>query len=109
MTEHNQKLEPSQFDLNTGAAPASTATTPGSARQGAPTGGGDSQRTTVIALAGLLLVAGLVFFWLPSRVAPPEIETGSSEAASAPSRARPAAESADAPSPFADHAWAIHG
>ncbi|MCZ6831329.1 MAG: hypothetical protein O7F73_17405, partial [Gammaproteobacteria bacterium] len=82
MTEHNQKLEPSRFDLDSGPggdlAPLRTEE-PGAraAADGKKVSTGanlDSQKMTLIGLGALLLFAVLVFFWLPDRIVTPEIE-----------------------------------
>ena len=80
MTEHNQKLEPSRFDLNVGPGGEAELAEPGRAaaageKKANIAAGPDSQKMTLIGLGALLLLAALVFFWLPDRVATPEIET----------------------------------
>jgi tetratricopeptide (TPR) repeat protein len=102
MTEHNQKLEPSRFDLN--VSPGKADPSPGTkdARGSSPGGGAagaapQSQKMTLVGLGSLLLLAALVFFWLPDRVATPEIET-----AAAPAQSSPRAAPASTASPWSD-------
>jgi hypothetical protein len=82
MTEHNQKLEPSRFDLNADPAPEFSKRPQGESAKNASTATGTSggtpaaasQKMTFAGLGALLLIAGLVFFWLPERVVTPAIE-----------------------------------
>ena len=100
MTEHNQKLEPSRFDLNDrpagDASPSATGSADGASSTVTAVGPAspDSQKMTLIGLGTLLLLAALVFFWLPERVVQPEIETGTS---TVQSNARPAPTSTASP------------
>ena len=107
MTEHNQKLEPSRFDLNAGpgaeteAAPPESVSTGASAAKKPPAGkSADSQKMTVLGLGILVLIAGLVFFWLPERVSTPEIEIPAATQQKSP-RATPANPASTA-SPWSD-------
>ncbi len=77
MNDHNQKLEPTHFDLDTAKQeqPASVHSAP--AVQVEQTGAAvaqPSQRLISAALAGLVVVAAGVFLWLPNLVSEPELE-----------------------------------
>ena len=82
MTDHNQKLEPSRFDLNVDSAPEFSKRPDGESAKTASSAPGTSagasaatsQKMTFAGLGALVLIACLVFFWLPERVVTPEIE-----------------------------------
>ena len=95
MTDHNQKVEPARFEPASAPAVEPRGDV---ARPSTPQGTqGDANRWLLPALGGLLLVALLVFFWLPSLVESPEVEL---EAPAAPvARSAPAVEPA---SPWSD-------
>jgi tetratricopeptide (TPR) repeat protein len=104
MTEHNQKLEPSRFDLNAGPGAETGKASPEKANAAATDAnkarldaGSGSQKMTALGLGVLILVAALVFFWLPERVATPEIEVP----LAAPQKSSPAT-SANTASPWSD-------
>lgn len=71
MNDHNLKVEPTQFD----AVGQSTADTEQpSAATAAAAGAASGHRWVMPALIALVLLAIVVFFWLPSRVATPDVE-----------------------------------
>ncbi len=82
MNDHNQKMEPTRFDLGSehrdteSERQESVADNDanGSASMLARVSRTESQRSVLIGLGGLLLVAAMVFFWLPTLVSEPQIE-----------------------------------
>ncbi len=101
MSDHNKKVEPVRFEPAAGptrqTVEDSPARTPG-------TGTGAPDKWIVPALGGLLLLALLVFFWLPGQVTPGKVaEEVANEVANngsgAGTRPKPATEQA---SPYAD-------
>lgn len=102
MNDQNKKVEPVRFEPAAAEKPeAAPPETRG--RQAAPTRGGHG-KWIVPALGGLVLLALLVFFWLPGQVSPERIARDiaareSTETATASNRPRPAEEQA---SPWQD-------
>jgi tetratricopeptide (TPR) repeat protein len=98
MNEHNKKVEPVRFEPAGGAA-----VEPQQAVAEAATGrgGSNSEKWVVPALAGLVLLALLVIFWLPQQIGPGEVvlETPPAETPSGAPRPKPAA---DESSPWSD-------
>jgi tetratricopeptide (TPR) repeat protein len=101
MSDQNKKVEPVRFEP---AAGQSTPAAVASPARKLPTSGDGPDKWIVPALGGLLVLALLVFFWLPSQVSPDRIseEAANQQAASAASaaaRPKPATEQA---APYAD-------
>ena len=84
MSEHNKTVEPVRFEPASGPA-TEPSEQPARSRSAARPGAAGTEKWIVPALAGLVLVALLVFFWLPSQVnnRPVELDTASETSASA--------------------------
>ena len=96
MNDRNQKVEPIRFEPASAAAPETGKETP-AASPGAGTPPSDN-RWLMPALGGLLLIALLVFFWLPSLVDPSKVELETPPPSAA--KSRPAA--VEEASPWSD-------
>ena len=79
MSDHNKKVEPLRFDPApaTTPEPAPEKTVVRSALKDSP---GTNAKWVVPALAGLVFIALLVFFWLPSQVDPGGVQIAAPEA-----------------------------
>jgi tetratricopeptide (TPR) repeat protein len=106
MTDHNQKLEPTDFQAATVAPEASDARQAG---DGSVPGGmaprAAPNQWLLPALLGLLVIALLVFFWLPERVGQPQLDIESARQAAAGDGSptgSAAAEAQDQPAPWQD-------
>lgn len=90
MSEHNKTVEPVRFEPASGPATTEETPQPGKTSAARP-GTAGSQKWVLPALAGLVLVAVLVFFWLPSLVdtRPVELDTPAGNGASPTVAARP--------------------
>ena len=97
MSDHNQKVEPIRFEpASAPAAENGQKPGPSTATRVAPA----NSRWQLPALGGLLLVALLVFFWLPSQVDTTKVELETPTPTVSP--VKPAAEQA---SPWSDAPW----
>ncbi len=104
MSEHNKTVEPVRFEPASGPAKTQETSQPGPATP-ARGGSAGTEKWILPALAGLLLVALLVFFWLPSLVDPRPVEidtsadSGSSGSGTVTARPTPGVEES---SPYND-------
>ena len=99
MSEHNKTVEPVRFEPASGPADQ-TGPAAAPAARAARRGGSEADKWILPALGGLLVVALLVFFWLPSQVGPDSVDVDiaaggqSPGAAAAPAPSRPTIEEA---------------